>query len=299
MKQKTNRNLLIGIAFIASLVLLYFGLNYLKGQNIFKKSNLYVALFGDVTGLAPSTPVYVNGFQIGLVDNIEMAGQEPLQFAVRIRLNDGFKLPKGSWMEFNVDFLGAATASLELNPDRSTYYEPGDTIFGKKEVGLMDGVTQMAPKLDSLMIVVDSVFTGINKLVSNPVLETAIQDAGYSIQQLRATTLSLNRLMGTMESDIPVMTNNLNVVTNDLKEISNDINQMDLKKTYASIDETLANLKDISEKVNSSETSVGKLINDTQLHDSLTSTLNMATQLLEDIRTNPDKYLSVRVRLFK
>jgi phospholipid/cholesterol/gamma-HCH transport system substrate-binding protein len=299
MKQKTNRNLLIGIAFIASLVLLYFGLNYLKGKNIFKKSNMYVALFDDVTGLATSTPVYVNGFQIGLVDNIEMAGQEPLQFAVRIRLNEEFKLPKGSSMEFSVDFLGAATASLQLNPERTAYYESGDTIFGKKEVGLMDGVTQMAPKLDSLLIVVDSVFMGINKLVSNPTVETAIQDAGYSIAQLKTTTLSLNRIMKVMESDIPTMTNNLNVVTSDLKDISNEINQMDLQKTYASIDETLANLKDISEKVNSSETSVGKLINDTQLHDSLASTLNMATQLLEDIRTNPDKYLSVRVRLFK
>ena len=299
MKQKTNRNLLIGIAFIASLVLLYFGLNYLKGKNIFKKSNMYVALFDDVTGLATSTPVYVNGFQIGLVDNIEMASQEPLKFAVRIRLNEGFKLPKGSWMEFSVDFLGAATASLQLNPDRTAYYASGDTVFGIKEVGLMDGVTQMAPKLDSLLIVVDSVFMGINKLVSNPAVETAIQDAGYSIAQLKTTTLSLNRIMKVMESDIPTMTNNLNVVTSDLKDISNEINQMDLQKTYASIDETLANLKDISEKVNSSETSVGKLINDTQLHDSLASTLNMATQLLEDIRTNPDKYLSVRVRLFK
>ena len=298
MNKKISRNLIIGFVFIVSLLLLYFGLNFLKGRNVLKRSNTYVAIFDDVTGLAGSTPVYVNGFQIGLVENINMIDQNPLRFAVIIRLEDKFKLPKGSWMEFNVDFLGAATASLSLNSDRSVYCTPGDTILGKKEIGLMDNVTKMVPRIDSMILVFDSVIIAVNKLVSNPVLEATVVDASLSIEQLKYSTQSLNRLMGKIETDIPVLTQNLSVASSNLKEISGEINQLDLQKTYTSIDETVNNLKHISEKINNNESSVGKLMNDTQLHDSLTNTINMATQLLEDIRKNPEKYLNVKVRLF-
>ena len=109
MKTNLSRNVIIAITFIVSLALLIFGINFLKGVNIFKKQNTYTAVFDDVLGLNVSSPVYINGFQIGLVNSINMIQESPLKFGVEIRLDNGFRVKKGSRAEFGADLLGGSS----------------------------------------------------------------------------------------------------------------------------------------------------------------------------------------------
>ena len=90
MKTKVRRNALIGLAFIASLVMIYFGINFLKGVNVLKKQNQYYALFDDVSSLLISSPIYVKGFQIGLINKIEMVSENPMRFSVGVNLTTRF-----------------------------------------------------------------------------------------------------------------------------------------------------------------------------------------------------------------
>jgi len=297
MKTNMTRNALIGLAFIASLFMIYFGINFLKGLNVLKKQNQYYAVFDDVSKLLISSPVYVKGFQIGLINNIEILSPDPLRFAVGINLEEALRITKGSYLEYGIDMFGASTVNLVMAPS-DDYLQPGDTLTGGKEIGLMDGVAGVMPKADSILMRIDSVLLTLHRLMSNPSWERSIDGIGSTVDQLNRSSASLNRIVGSLEKELPEISSNLTSVSNDLKTVSGELSRMDMENTFTNIDETVNNLKLMTAKINSKDNSLGLLMNDTKLHDSLNVTIDTATRLLEDIRQNPERYLSVQVRLF-
>ncbi len=297
-QSKFSRNFIIGVSFLIALVLLYFGVNFLKGTNVLKKQNTYIAMFDDVLGLYPSSPVYVNGYQIGLVNAIRMHSSNPIRFAVDINLEGNYRIPKGSYFEFGSDLLGASTVSLVANKDVSELLVPGDTLYGQQKQGMMNGVANIVPKADSILTHIDSVVMTLNKLMANPMWEQSITGIGSTVAQLDQSSKSINAITASLRKDLPTVTQNLTAVSNDLKDVTAELNSLELQKTFSSIDATVDNLKILSSKLTDTNNSLGKLTNDTQLHDSLTNTIHTATKLLEDIRENPERYLSIRVRLF-
>lgn len=292
-----SRNALIGLTFLASLVMIYFGINFLKGVNVLKQQKHYYALFDDVTSLLLSSPVYVKGYQVGLISTINMAATDPMQFAVAINLEEEFPIPDDSYLEYGTDLFGASMATLVLGSSH-THMQPGDTISGHKVTGLMDGAAKLMPRADSLFLRVDSLLLSLQRIAAHPSWEQSIDGIGSTINQLSQTSQSLNRMVVALEGDLPEISNNLRAVSGDLSKVSNELSAMDLSRTYAGIDETVNNLKLVSARINSKDNSLGLLMNDTRLHDSLTVTIETATKLLEDIRLNPGRYLSVKVSLF-
>jgi len=292
-----TRNALIGLAFIASLFMIYFGINFLKGLNVLKKQNQYYAVFEDVSKLLISSPVYVKGYQIGLINHIEILSTDPLRFAVGINLKEALRITEGSYLEYGIDMFGASTVNLVMAPS-DDYLQPGDTLTGGREIGLMDGVAGVMPKADSILMRVDSVLLTLHRLMSNPSWERSIEGIGSTVDQLNHSSASLNRIVGSLEKELPAISSNLTSVSNDLKTVSGELSRMDMENTFSNIDETVNNLKLMTAKINSKDNSLGLLMNDTKLHDSLNVTIDTATKLLEDIRQNPERYLSVKVRLF-
>ena len=290
MKINFSRNFIIGTAFIVSIVLLYFGINFLKGTNIFKKQQTYIAIFDDITGLNTSSPVYVNGYQIGLVNDIRMHSENPVKLAVEINLNGNYKIPKGSYFRFTSDFLGVSTVKLIMEEGATEIYAQGDTIPGRQTGDMLASVGNVIPKTDSLLTHIDEAVSSLNELISSPLWLNSAQGINATISELNAGSKNLQRLMGSLQKDIPVVTGNLVNVSNDLKEISAKVNSAEIEKTFASLNETIDNLKIVTDKINQPDNSLGKLTNSAEFHDSLTTTLNTAAQLLEDIRLNPQKY---------
>lgn len=299
MQKKYSRNLIIGVSFLVALALIYFGVNYLKGINVLKRQNTYVAIFDDVSGLFTSSPIYVNGFQVGLISNIKMhSNSNPIKFAVDINLEGDYKIPKGSHIEFGSDFLGSSTANIVVNTNSTDYYVPGDTLLGQREADMLGSVGNIVPRADSLLVHLDSVVISINKLMSSPLWQEALQGIGSTIASLDQGSNSLNKMMQNLNKDMPEITSNIAGITDDLKGVSNDLASLEIEKMFKSIDTTLENIESLTAKLNSDDSSIGKLMTDTQLHDSLTTTLSSVSQLLDDIRNDPKKYLSVRVKLF-
>ena len=297
MKINLNRYAIIGLTFIASIAMIYFGINFLKGINVLKKQNQYYAVFDDVSQLLISSPVYVKGYQIGLINDIRMIGEDPLRFVVGINLKEPLQITEGSYLEYGVDMFGASTVKLVLVPSHG-YLQPGDTLTGAKEFGLMESVAKVVPRTDSILQRVDSIVYTLHKLMAHPMWTSSIEGIGSTVDQLNNSSKSLNRMVGVLEKDLPQISNNLSDVSSDLQEMTGKLNQMDIDSTYASIDETVNNLKRLTQKMNSSDNSIGLLMNDTRLHDSLNVTIDTATKLLEDIRQNSERYLSIKVRLF-
>lgn len=227
-----------------------------------------------------------------------MLQDDSLKLAVQIRLDKGFKVRKGSKLEFNSDFLGNSSVNLLINPYGTEFLSPGDTIKGTRTAGLMDGVARVIPKTDSIMSRIDSVSVALQTIANDPAWLSAIESMSKAMKQIEKSSVSLQKVLADLEQDMPTIGGNFADITTNFKKVSEDLAKIDAQKAFNSIDSTLANINHLSESLIRTDNSLGKLTNDTQLHDSLTNTLHNAAQLLEDIRNNPEKYLSVRVKLF-
>lgn len=293
-----SKNAKIGLAFLVGLVMIYFGINFLKGVNIFQKQNSYISVFNNVNNLNLSSPILINGYQVGLVNSIHLMDNDSMSLAVEIKLDKGFKVKKGSKLEFSTDFLGNSSVNLLINPYGTEYLSPGDTILGTRAVGLMDGVARVIPKTDSIMSRLDSMSVALLTLTTSPAWLNSLEAMSGTMQEFQTSSKSLKSVLAELEKNLPNMADNLLAITTDFRKVSQNMAEIDVNKTFNSLDSTLLNLQELSASLTRADNSLGKLTQDTQLHDSLTSTINSATKLLEDIRKNPEKYLSVRVRLF-
>lgn len=293
-----SKNAKIGLAFLVGLVMIYFGINFLKGVNIFQKQNSYISVFNNVNSLNLSSPILINGYQVGLVNSIHLMDNDSMSLAVEIKLDKGFKVKKGSKLEFSTDFLGNSSVNLLINPYGTEYLSPGDTILGTRAVGLMDGVARVIPKTDSIMSRLDSMSVALLTLTTSPAWLNSLEAMSGTMQEFQTSSKSLKSVLAELEKNLPNMADNLLAITTDFRKVSQNMAEIDVNKTFNSLDSTLLNLQELSASLTRADNSLGKLTQDTQLHDSITSTINSATKLLEDIRKNPEKYLSVRVRLF-
>ncbi|MFV0398633.1 MAG: MlaD family protein, partial [Bacteroidales bacterium] len=161
MRQPFTKEAIIGVIAVATLSIVYFGINYLKGINIFNPSNFYYVAYDNVTDLTPSNPVYVDGFKVGQVHEIRYNYNNPSEkIIVVLDLDKALKIPEGSKASLSVAMLGSASINLELNKYVSTYHSTGDTLTGVSSLGIMSKVEnelmtqlqQMLPGIDSILI---------------------------------------------------------------------------------------------------------------------------------------------------
>lgn len=292
---KISKEVKIGIAFAVAIFLLYYGISFLKGFNIFKSSNTYMVVFDDVSGLTQATPVTLNGFQIGLVSSMKMDPKNPSRIITYLNMDKGVKIPKGSKMSLDVSMLGSATIIMERNPYTTENLSNSDTIIGIRKKGMLDAAGAMVPQVQNLLPKIDSILIGINTLVNSPALTQSLSDVNQITKELAKSTRQLNIMMATLNKDVPVITGNISNMSNDLTGLTKQLKQIDIASTYKSVDSTMKNIEHLSSKISSKEGSLGLLLNDRNLYDSINSTINNASLLLKDIRENPSRYINVKV----
>ncbi|MDR1504014.1 MAG: MlaD family protein [Prevotella sp.] len=292
---KISKEVKIGIAFVIAIFLLYYGISFLKGVNLFKPSNSYIVVFDDVSGLTQSTPVTLNGFQVGLVSSMELDPKNQKRVIVYLNMDKGMEIPKGSKMSLDVSVLGSATIMLETNPYTKENLTSTDTIKGVRVKGMLDAAGTMLPQVEQLIPKIDSILIGLQTLVNNPALNQSLTDINQITGDLAKSTRQLNSMMITLNKDVPTITGNLGKMSNDLSSVSGKINQMDLASTFKSVDSTMKNIEYLSTKITSKDNSLGLLLNDRQLYDSINGTISNASLLLKDVRQNPSRYINVKV----
>lgn len=291
-----RKEIKIGIAFVIGLFLLFFGLKFLKGVNIFKPSNSYVATFGDVSGLNISSPVLMNGFKVGLVSQMAVDPSNPAKIVVTVDMDKGVQIPKGSKFKLDVSMLGSASLLLEMNPYSKDIASLNDTLMGYAPLGMLDKVQkEMMPQVMVLLPKIDSILTGIQVLVNHPALQSSLANIDATTKNLQQATQSLNQMMLAMNKQVPVITHNLAVTSGNVSEMTTRFNKLEFEKTFAKIDSTMSNVQYISGKFASKDNSLGLLLNDRQMYDSLHKAIGNTSGLLEDLKKNPRKYINLKV----
>lgn len=289
MKNKFSREAKIGLVTIIALFLLYFGINYLKGVDIFKPANLYYVKFKNVTELQKSAPVYVEGFKVGLVNEIRYDYENNDGIIVAINLDESMRVQTGSFVKITTGLTTGASLNLELNRHVTTFYAPGDTLEGRNDPGLMDVISSnIMPQVETMLPRLDSILVGLQQVVTHPALSQSLDHIEATTRNLANSTAQLNRMMS---GDIPRILSNFNTVSSDLTTLSASLNKIDFQGTMKSVDATLKNLDQVTARMNSKDNTLGLLLNDDQLYNNLNKTAYNASELLFDLKEHPKRYV--------
>ena len=278
----------IGIASIIALGVVVYGINYLKGIRMFKPSSYFYFKYEDVNALAKSSPVFADGFRVGIVSDISYDYNQRGNVVVEVELDRDMRIPKGSTGELVTEMMGGVRMNILLANNPRESYSVGDTIPGTLNNGIMAGAAELMPQIEKMLPKLDSILISLNTILSNPDIPATLKSVRNSTANLEATSGQMRKLMN---KDIPQLTGKLNTISDNFVVISSNLKEIDYAATFNKIDSTIHNVQLITQKLNSKDNSVGLLLNDPALYNNLNTTSANAASLLEDLKANPKRYV--------
>ena len=292
---KFTKEIKIALVSILGIVVLFFGMQFLKGLSVFANDNSYYVAFTDATGLSVSAPVYANGYRVGVVKSLEYDYSPQGKITAVVGLNKEMRLPRGSHAELASDLLGNIKVNLVLSDDPLNMLAAGDTILGSAESGLMSKVGEMMPVLMNIAPKLDSIMSNLNILLADPALRNTLHNVEGMTGNLNATSRELRTLSASLNREMPVMMTKANGVLDNTEKLTGNLSQVDVAGLAAKVNQTLANVEEMTQKLNSTEGTLGLLMRDRQLYDNLTATTASADSLLTDIKAHPKRYVHFSV----
>ena len=278
----------IGIAAIIALCVLIYGINYLKGIHLFKPTSYFYVKFQNINGLTKSSPVYADGFRVGIVRELYYDYDRPGNVVAEIDVEPDLRIPKGSSAELAAEMLGGVRMNLLLANNPRERYQTGDTIPGGLNSGMMGEVGQLVPQLKQMLPKLDSIMASLNTLLADPAIPATLHNIEHLTANLSATSGQLHTLM---TNDIPQLTGKLNTIGDNFVTISGNLKEIDYAAAMQKVDSTLANVKMITDKLGRKDNTIGLLLNDPSLYNNLNATTANAASLLEDLRLHPKRYV--------
>lgn len=298
MKKVFNRELVIGLCVLAALAILFFGIDFLKGVNVFKPANYYYAIYTNVEGLSNSAPVTVNGYKVGLVRQIDYEYDNPGHVRVELSLDQQLRLPAGTKAVLGSDLLGTATIALQLAP--GTEYLPiGSELEAVQSAGLMAAVSNdLMPAVNRIMPQVDSLMAHLNAITGDPALMASIKRLDAISSQLEVTTRSLATTVRSLQpitSNVQKITANVADITGDVSTLSGQLKEMPVDSLMNDLLATTGNLRALTEELNNPNSSLGLLMKDPALYNNINATVTSLDSLFVDIKRNPKRYVTIKV----
>ncbi len=281
----------IALVAIVGIVVLFFGMQFLKGLSIFSTNDSYYVKLKDISGLSVSSPVYANGYKVGVVKDIVFDYSGAGNIVAEIDLDDKMRLPKGTTTEIESDMLGNVKMNIVLAANNLDYISAGDTLQGGKASGALDKAAAMIPAIEKVLPKLDSIMGSLNVLLADPALANSLHNVDEITANLTTTTKELNTLMGGLNKNMPGMLAHANNVLESTDKITKDIATVDISATMAKVDATLANVQQLSAKLNSNDGTLGLLMRDPSLYNNLTATMRDADSLLIDLKAHPKRYV--------
>ena len=289
MKKWFGKEAKIALSVLISILILYVGINYLKGINVMKPSNYYYVQFPSVGGLAQSAPVMIDGYKVGLVQEIVYDYDTNQTIKVLLNLDKKLKIPVDSRVYLETDMLGASSVVIDLNPHVSEYYEHGALLQGEVKSGLMQSLqSELLPQVVVLLPKLDSILSGLQTLVNDPALVSSVKRLDRITANLERSSVQLS---GMMQNDVPVILDNVQGITAQINQFSDTLNALPLQSTMASVQKTSYNLQQITSRLTSPDNSLGLLLNDRGLYDRANGVLGSVDSLMIDLRLNPKRYV--------
>lgn len=290
--KRFSKEVKIGATFLISVALLYIGVNFLKGSSVFSHYSTYYTVVSNTGGIAVSSVVTANGYQVGTVSRVEYDYARPERIVLAMRVNEALRIPKGTHAFLVNSLMGGVSIELRL-AQSAVYYADGDTLLS----GVADGLTGqienvMLPQVNALVPKVDSLITALTTLVANPALEASISNVESISAKLNHTAGELNRLF---HDELPLLVTDLQGTVRNVNKITSELATVDYVQTIARVDSAIAGLQTLSEALTSDRSSIGRLLGDTAFYNNLNEVCTNANALIEDVKAHPSRYINISV----
>ena len=292
---KLTKEIKIALVAIVGILVMYFGINFLKGMNLFSTNNTYFITFDDIQGLGASTPIYADGYKVGTVDGLEYDYKENGPIKVKVDIIKYLRIPQGSKAEIVKDLMGNLQVNLLLANNPRERVEPGGIIPGAVNGGMMDKAANLVPVVEKMLPKLDSILTSVNALLADPALAASLHNVETITSNLTVSTRELNTLMAGLNKQVPGMIGKANGVLDNTNRLTANLASLDVQGTLNKVNQTLESAHQFTEKLNSNQGSLGLLMNDTKLYDNLTSTMGHADSLVIDLKAHPKRYVHFSV----
>ncbi len=286
---KKSNELLIGLFTCVLLAILYWGVNFLKGENLFSNKQFFYAVYDNVNGLTISRPVTINGFKVGQVSNIEF-NSENADLIVQVAIEEEIPFSTNSILEiYDSDIMGSKSLELKVRPGNKMA-NSGDTLIGSIATGLTSEVSEQF----------GSVKVGLDQLIIS---------FDQVLKEIEILSSTANRLLLANENQLSTSMNNIESVSNVIESHSKSIDKILLNLSeitdslsaiqYISISDHMLDVSQQLEfmlaSVNNTDGSIGKIIHQDSIYNNLQNVINSMNHLLIDIQNNPKKYINISI----
>jgi phospholipid/cholesterol/gamma-HCH transport system substrate-binding protein len=305
----------IGALTVIAVALLVLGFNFLKGKSLLKAGNFLYARFDNTKGLTPSNPVLIKGYQVGSVQDIEAADKSLHEITITIKLNDKFNIPDNSIAAIKENPLGSPSIEIILG-NSTTFLPSGSTIKSTNNSGmfaeLSSKVGPVADKLTATLNSLDSVLRNVNTILDPNTkgnLQSVVANLSKATGSFVSSSASLDKLLNTQTGALAQSLDNVNSFTknlasnngkltnvmNNLEETTGHLAKADIDGVVNKLRNSVDQLNSAMTRLNSTDGSIGALLNDKQLYNNMNNTVRSLNILMDDLRVHPKRYVSISI----
>ncbi|GAA3508236.1 MlaD family protein [Aquimarina addita] len=297
---KFTREVKTGILALVAIALLIFGYSFLKGNNLLKNDRTFYALYDNVEGLIPSSPVTINGLVVGKVISIDFADTRG-KLVVEFNVDNDFSFSRNSEAKvYGGGLIGGKSLAIIPVYEQGMEAKDRDTLPGRVEAGLLELVneklTPLQAKLETAISDADTLLTSVNTVLSidnQNNLNAIFKDLSVTVKNFKGVSGSLNNLLSGNQNKLDRTFTNLDEMSTELKQFTGNLSKVDVDKLASNVETVLNNIdKTVGNLDNGT---LGKLMKDEKLYNNLEKSTRQLELLLQDLRLNPKRYVHISV----
>lgn len=310
---KVSKEFKIGLVVVCAIAAFIWGINFLKGSNLFSSRFYLYAVYPRIDNLIPANPVQINGFKVGQIKSISLITIDgKTSVLVKFSLDEEIKIPKHSIARaVSADLLGTKAVEI-IYSNHPEFVKNGDTLIAETEQGLKESFNkQIAPlqaKAENLIGSVDSVFSVVTLMLNAKTrqnIDETFESVRRSIFSLEKTAYKMDDLIAVEKPKLSGILNNLNGITtnlnkseqkinnvlNNFSNLSDSLSKSQLKSAISNADNTLKELNSLLTKINEGKGTLGKMAKNDSLYNNLNKSAEDLDKLLKDLKENPKRYV--------
>ena len=289
--------------FVLSTILLFiFGFNYLKGSSILDKQKTIYAVYDEVDGLLVGANVMINGLSIGNVTELDFLPNST-KILVTLKVKDKLNFSSKSTASiYETGVLGGLAISIEPVFERESIVKTGDTLMSSVRPGLTELINRqiepLSRQLQSTITSVDSIFTGASNVLNRQTQEEikeSISVLTSAIKAINSSSLIIDETLASKSTQINNTLDNFEKISSNLSNVSDELNSFGLSSLLTNLEVSVDGISSIVDKLDSDNSTLGKLINEDEVYNNLNSSIESLNILINDIKTNPKKYVHFSV----